>query len=72
MTRAEIHKQALTLSEDERLELAEVMLASVPAPKLTAEQEVELDRRVEEYRKNPASALTQEKFDARVNAHLAR
>lgn len=60
----------LELSVAERIQLVEEIwdsIADVPeALELTEEQKVELDRRLAEYRKDPAIAIPWEKVKARI------
>jgi putative addiction module component (TIGR02574 family) len=72
MTKTEIKKQAMGLPLDERLELAEKLLSSMPVPTLTTEQEAELDRRGREYVKNPASAIPAEVVHKEINTLLKK
>lgn len=61
--REAIRDAALKLPEADRAWIAEELLESLAPPEgaMTEEEwEAELDRRVEEYKRNPASALTWE------------
>jgi putative addiction module component (TIGR02574 family) len=69
MTNASL-SELLTLSEAERIQLAQDLWDSIPADSpalpLTHDQRRELERRLAEHRANPASAIPWEEARARL------
>ncbi len=67
-----ILEQALKLPVGERIRLADDLYMSVGEPMgttpLTDTQIAELERRLEEHRRNPQSAIPMDKFHARFDA----
>ena len=59
MTKAEIQKQALALSEADQIELAHTLLDNT-TPSLTEAQEMEVTRRIEVYRSDPSILVSEE------------
>lgn len=68
---SELQKQALSLSERERVELAKVLVGSIPQP-LTAEEQAELDRAWEAYQANPDDVYSAEEVHKELQALLAK
>ena len=66
--------EILELSAAERIELVTTIsdgIEEVPAPtELTQEQKEELDRRMEDFRKDPASGIPWEEVRAKINLGL--
>lgn len=62
-------EEALALSEDERLDLAERLLSSVPAD---SEWLAELERRARRALADPSGGEAWEAVERRFDAHLAR
>ena len=71
MSNTDLEKQALALSEHERVELAKVLVGSIPPP-LTAEEQAELDRAWEAYVANPDDVYSAEQVHKELQAILAK
>ena len=66
LTRIELKEQLMKLPPAERLDLGQELVDSVSP--VTPEQEAELDRRLREYRENPAGAIPAAEVHARIDA----
>ena len=71
MTKTEIEKQALNLSEPERRELG-VRLIESTVPNLTQAQQELVRKRIRQHDKDPSSSLSQEEFDEKLDERLSR
>jgi len=71
MTRLEIERYARALPEEDRVELAYVLLEDV-VPALTPEQEREADRRIAAYRRNPGTLVAEDEALARLKNREGR
>jgi hypothetical protein len=65
MTKVEVEQQAKALSKAEQIDLAYSLLQNA-TPALSAEQEVEADRRIEAYQKDPSILISEEEALARL------
>ena len=74
MNKATLLAEILRLPEDERRELVEEVFESLPDESadfvLTEEQKAELDRRLEEHRRDPSSAIPAEEVIAALRSRF--
>jgi putative addiction module component (TIGR02574 family) len=74
VNKATLLAEILRLPEDERRELVEEVFESLPNESvdfvLTEEQKAELDRRLEEHRRDPSSAIPAEEVIAALRSRF--
>lgn len=73
MGRAELWSELMKLTTDERLELVQDLWDSIGSealPPLTDEEKEELERRLEEHRRDPSTAITWEELKADLLSRL--
>jgi putative addiction module component (TIGR02574 family) len=74
VNKAALLAEIMELSEDERRELVEELFESLPQASadfvLTEEQKAELDRRMEEHRRDPSSAVPAEEVIASLRSRF--
>jgi len=73
MGRAELWSELMKLTTDERLELVQDLWDSIGAdaiPPLADEDMKELERRLEEHRRDPSTAITWEELKAELASRL--
>ena len=74
MNKATLLAEIMQLSEDERRDLAEEIFETLPDESadfvLTEEQKAELDRRLEEHRRDPSSAIPAEEVIASLRSRF--
>ena len=74
MNKAALLAEIMELSEDERRELVEELFESLPEASadfaLTEEQKAQLDRRLEEHRRDPSSAVPAEEVIASLRSRF--
>ena len=73
MDRAELWSELMKLTTDERIELAQDLWDSIRSdalPPLTDEEKSELDRRLEDHRRDPSTAITWDEVRAKLLSHL--
>ena len=73
MGRAELWSELMKLTPAERIDLVQDLWDSIAQdelPPLSDEEKEELDRRLEEHRRDPSTAITWEEFKARLASHL--
>ena len=72
MTKAEIKKQALSLSEADRLSLADDLVQSVDPFSLTDTEQAQLDEAVNAYQANPEDVIPAEEVHRELLALIRR
>ena len=73
MRRSELWAELMELTPEERIELAQDLWDSIGPeafPPLTDEEMDELERRVEEHRRDPSTAITWEELKAQLLSRL--
>ena len=73
MGRAELWSELMKLTADERLDLVQDLWDSIGAdaiPPLTDDEKDELERRLEEHRRDPSTAVTWEELKAELASRL--
>jgi putative addiction module component (TIGR02574 family) len=73
MGRAELWSELMKLTPAERIDLVQDLWDSIAQdelPPLSDEEKEELDRRLDEHRRDPSTAITWEEFKARLASHL--
>lgn len=73
MQRAELWSELMKLTPAERIELAQDLWDSIAQhelPPLTDDEKEELDRDLEEHRRDPSTAITWEELKARLALQL--
>jgi putative addiction module component (TIGR02574 family) len=73
MGRAELWSELMKLTPEERIELVEDLwdsIASVANPPLTDQEKDELERRLEDHRRDPSTAVTWEELKADLLSRL--
>ena len=73
MGRAELWSELMKLTPEERIELVEDLwdsIASDAVPPLTDEEKTELERRLEDHRRDPSTAITWEELKAELLSRL--
>jgi putative addiction module component (TIGR02574 family) len=74
VNKATLLAEIMQLSEDERRDLAEEIFETLPDESadfvLTEEQKAELDRRLEEHRRDPSSAIPAEEVIASLRSRF--
>jgi len=73
MGRAELWSELMKLTPEERIELVEDLwdsIASDAVPPLTDEEKNELERRLEDHRRDPSTAITWDELKAELLSRL--
>jgi putative addiction module component (TIGR02574 family) len=73
MGRAELWSELMKLTPEERIELVEDLwdsIASDAVPPLTDEEKNELERRLEDHRRDPSTAITWEQLKTELLSRL--
>lgn len=73
MGRAELWSELMKLTPAERIDLVQDLWDSIAQhdlPPLSDEEKEELERRLEEHRRDPSAAITWDEFKARLASHL--
>jgi putative addiction module component (TIGR02574 family) len=73
MGRAELWSELMKLTPAERIDLVQDLWDSIAQhdlPPLGEEEKKELERRLEEHRRDPSAAITWDEFKAQLASHL--
>jgi putative addiction module component (TIGR02574 family) len=73
MGRAELWSELMKLTPAERIDLVQDLWDSIAQhdlPPLSEEEKNELERRLEEHRRDPSAAITWDEFKAQLASHL--